>query len=233
MVPPIVIAHGDECVVAGEFGPTSRSSAALTVTPRETRTMSFNKPLTLTAAVAVGITAGALGIMATARNAAPTITEAEVIAAQKAWGDALVQIGKDFEKGGLTKAKQTANTALDTAYGYNLGPVLFKPTLTTAPHTFRKTRDGALAYFIGDNSAFPNDKGFALKGWKSVEVKNQTILINGDIAKTMGRVALTGKDGKVTEVDKTRAFKKDDAGKLRIIVHHSSLPHTPTPAPQG
>jgi hypothetical protein len=48
----------------------------------------------------------------------------------------------------------------------------------------------------------------------------------GDPATTMGNVRITGKDGKITTVDKTRRFVKDDAGKLRIVVHHSSLPCT-------
>ena len=45
----------------------------------------------------------------------------------------------------------------------------------------------------------------------------------GDSANTLGKVHFTGKDGKVTSVDKTWNFVKDDAGKLRIVVHHSSL----------
>jgi hypothetical protein len=43
----------------------------------------------------------------------------------------------------------------------------------------------------------------------------------------MGNVLLTNKDGKVTTVDKTWQFLKDDNGNLRIILHHSSLPYTP------
>jgi hypothetical protein len=35
-----------------------------------------------------------------------------------------------------------------------------------------------------------------------------------------------GKDGKVTTVDKTWKYVKDDAGKLRIVLHHSSLPYS-------
>lgn len=152
------------------------------------------------------------------------VTETEVLAAQKAWGKALVQISTDFEKGGINKARSTAGAILDAAYGYNLGPVLFKPTLTTSPQTFRTTREGALAYFVGGDTNFPQDTGFALNGWRSVEIRNAAIHINGDVAKTMGKVLITGKDGKVTEVDKTWAFKKDDAGNLRIVLHHSSLP---------
>lgn len=39
----------------------------------------------------------------------------------------------------------------------------------------------------------------------------------------MGKVHFTDKDGKVTSVDKTWMFVKDDAGALRIVAHHSSL----------
>ncbi len=113
---------------------------------------------------------------------------------------------------------------IDGAYGYKMGAVLFKPTLTTAPHTFRTTRAGALAYFVGGDSNFPNDTGFALKGWTKCESKNAAIFIAGDSASSMGNVIITDKGGKVTTVDKTWKYVKDDAGRLRIVVHHSSLP---------
>ena len=155
------------------------------------------------------------------------ISESEVIAAQKAWGDALVAISTSYEKDGISAAKSLAEKVIDSAYGYQLGPVLFKPTLTVTPQTFRTTRDGALAYFVGGDSNYPKDTGFALKGWRKVEIKNAAIFIAGDVATTMGNVMFTDKTGKVTTVDKTWEFLKDDNGKLRIVVHHSSLPYTP------
>lgn len=91
------------------------------------------------------------------------------------------------------------------------------------PQTFRPTRAGALSYFVGGDPAFPKDSGFALKGWTKCEVVNNAIFIAGDSATTMGKVSFTGKEGKVTTVDKTWKFVKDDAGNLRIVVHHSSL----------
>jgi hypothetical protein len=151
----------------------------------------------------------------------------EVKAAQEAWGRALVQISQDFEKGGVQKATETANAVLDAAYGYGEGPVLFKPTLTTGEQTFRTTRDGALAYFVGGNSKFPSDTGFALKGWSKFDYKNAAVYINGDMAMTMGNVYLTDKKGNVTVVDKTWAFKKSPQGLLKIVLHHSSLPYSP------
>jgi hypothetical protein len=155
-----------------------------------------------------------------------SITEAEVLAAQKAWGEALVAISTTYERQGMAAAKALAEKVIDAAYGYQFGPVLFKPTLTTTPQTFRTTRAGALAYFVGGDPAFPSDTGFALQGWRSVEIRNAAVLILGDTATTMGNVLITDKNGKVTIVDKTWQFVKDDMGKLRIVLHHSSLPYT-------
>ncbi len=155
------------------------------------------------------------------------ITELEIEAAQEAWGKALIQISKDYDSKGLKKATETASAVLDSAYGYNDGSVLFKPTLAYGDQTFRTTKEGALAYFVGSNKNFPNDKGFALKGWEKYEYKNAGVYINGNFAITMGNVILTDKKGTVTKVDKTWGFKKDSQGKLKIILHHSSLPYSP------
>lgn len=154
------------------------------------------------------------------------ISEQEVLSAQQGWCKALVDISATYEKSGQAAAKELAGKVIDAAYGYQMGAVLFKPTLTVNPQTFRTTREGALAYFVGGDSAFPNDTGFALKGWQKCEIDNAAIFITGDSASTMGKVHFTGKDGKVTSVDKTWQFVKDDAGNLRIVVHHSSLEYT-------
>ncbi len=155
-----------------------------------------------------------------------SITQEEVLAAQQAWGKALVQISQDFEKGGIAKATETAKSVLDAAYGYDDGPVLFKPTLTSGAQTFRTTYEGALAYFVGNNSKFPQDSGFALKGWRKTEIKNSALYLNGDLAISMGNVMITNKDGQVTTVDKTWGYKKDTDGKIKIVLHHSSLPYS-------
>lgn len=152
------------------------------------------------------------------------ITEADVLAAQRAWGDALIQIGRDFESGGIAKAKATAEAVIDAAYGYQYGPVLFKPTLAAPPQTFRTTREGALSYFVGHNATYPADKGFALMGWRSVEVSNAAIQLSGQTALSLGNVMFTDKSGKVTMVDKTWGYMRDDEGRVRITLHHSSLP---------
>lgn len=156
--------------------------------------------------------------------ATQAITEDQVVAAQQAWCNALISISQANAQNGQAAAKALAEQVIDGAYAYQMGPVLFKPTLTVAPQTFRTTREGALAYFVGGNSDFPKDDGFALKGWTACNAEKAAVFIAGHAASWMGNIMLTGADGNVTTVDKTWKFVKDDQGQLRIAVHHSSLP---------
>lgn len=155
------------------------------------------------------------------------ITEAELDAARKAWGDALISIAKAFEADGIDGARRVAEDVLDAAYGYNLGPVLFKPTLASGEKTFRPTRKGALSYFVGHDDDFPLDGGFGIRGWRECTSDTAAHFIEGDVAMWMGWVTMTDKDGKVTKVDKSWGYKKDAEGALRIVLHHSSLPYQP------
>ncbi len=171
-----------------------------------------------------------LGLVYVEKGAQTIITYDEVNAAQQAWCDALVKIGKLKEEGGDYKA--FANEVLSSAYNYDSGKVFFKPTLAFGDQTFRNDKKGALAYFVGGDPDYPNDKGFALAPWVKARYdnageKNEGIQIYGSVAITMGNVWVTGKDGKEVMVDKTWVFKKGKDGKLRIIVHKSALPFTP------
>jgi hypothetical protein len=158
---------------------------------------------------------------------ASAITQDDVLKAQEAWGNALVQISQTKREEGLETATKVAESIIDAAYGYNMGEVLFKPTLTEAPQTFRTTKAGALAYFVGQNAEFPKDAGFALKNWASVSFDNAAIRTFGDIALVIGNVHITDTEGNVTTVDKSMGFAKDEKGALRIVLHHSSLPYQP------
>jgi hypothetical protein len=171
-----------------------------------------------------------LGLVYVEEGAQEIITYDEVNAAQQAWCDALVKIGQLKEEGGDYKAY--AEQVLSEAYNYDYGKVFFKPTLAFGDQTFRNDKKGALAYFIGGDPVYPNDKGFALTPWVKARYdnagdNNQGIQIYGSVAITMGNVWVTGKDGKEVMVDKTWVFKKGKDGKLRIIVHKSALPFSP------
>lgn len=171
-----------------------------------------------------------LGLQYVIEGSQSIITYDEVNAAQQAWCDALVKIGKLKESG--EDYKSFANQVLSEAYNYDSGKVFFKPTLAYGEQTFRNTKEGALAYFVGGNPNYPDDKGFALKPWVKARYdntgsKNEGIQIYGPIAITMGNVWVTDKEGNEVMVDKTWVFKKGKDGKLRIIVHKSSLPYNP------
>lgn len=156
-----------------------------------------------------------------------SITETDLEAARVAWGDALVAIAKAFEVDGIDGARSVAGGVLDAAYGYNLGPVLFKPTLASGEQTFRPTRKGALSYFVGHDDDYPLDGGFGIRGWREVSSQTSAHFIEGEVAMWMGWVSMADKDGQVTKVDKSWGYKKDTEGVLRIVHHHSSLPFQP------
>ncbi|MCH7397484.1 hypothetical protein MM236_05770 [Belliella sp. DSM 107340] len=171
-----------------------------------------------------------LGLEYVEEGAQEIITYEEVNAAQQAWCDALVKIGQLKEEGGDYVA--FAEQVLSEAYNYDHGKVFFKPTLAFGDQTFRSSKKGALAYFVGGDSDYPQDNGFALKPWVKARYDNlgdgnEGIQIYGSVAITMGNVWVTDKDGAEVMVDKTWVFKKGDDGKLRIIVHKSALPFVP------
>ena len=173
---------------------------------------------------------GDFGLVYVEEGAQNIITYKEVNAAQQAWCDALVKIGKLKDQGG--DYKLFAEQVLSEAYNYDNGKVFFKPTLAYGDQTFRNDKKGALAYFIGGDPTYPSDKGFALNPWVKARYdnageNNEGIQIYGSVAITMGNVWVTGKDGVELMVDKTWVFKKGKDGILKIIVHKSSLPFSP------
>ncbi len=165
-----------------------------------------------------------------AQTSRPPITKDDVNRAQQAWCDGLVKIGQLHTD--QQDYRAFTGQFLDDMYDFEEGKVFFKPTLAVHPKQFRKTKAGALSYFIGGNPDFPEDKGFALAPWTKVTYDNagegnNGIQIHGDIAITMGNVYLTDAEGNQIMVDKTFVFRRGSDGKLRLIVHKSALPFTP------
>jgi len=92
-----------------------------------------------------------------------TINEDSLDQARHAWGEGILEISKVYENLGIDKAKLVANEFLENLYGFEFGPILFKPTLSGGKQTFRSSKEGALSYFIGGNPDYPNDTGFGIK----------------------------------------------------------------------
>lgn len=183
--------------------------------------------VTVFAGLSAALAACASSAPRTATPAPPPalITTAEVDQAQRAWCGALLEISRLSATGG--DAKAYASTVLSTAYDYDRGTVLFKPTLTFGAQTFRMDKDGALAYFVGGDPRYPDDTGFARKPWTNCEPAVKGTVVLGEAALAMGNVTFTDQSGKQVMVDKTFGYRRGPDGALRIVLHHSSLPYTP------
>ena len=153
------------------------------------------------------------------------INEIEISDARQAWGEGLINISTTFDNEGINKAKILANETLDELYGFEFGPILFKPTLSGGNQTFRIDKEGTLSYFIGQNLKYPSDSGFALKSWRVCKSETSSLYIENNIAMWMGWVSLTNQNGEIVKVDKSWGYKRSSNGSLKIILHHSSLPY--------
>ncbi|MEC8127482.1 MAG: phosphoribosyl-AMP cyclohydrolase [Pseudomonadota bacterium] len=155
-----------------------------------------------------------------------TINETELAEARAAWGDGLVAISRAYDDGGIERARAVAGDILESLYGFEFGPVLFKPTLSGGAKTFRTDRTGTLSYFIGHNPDFPQDTGFGLKSWREVGSQTSSVFVEGDVAMWMGWVTFTDRNGDAVKVDKSFGYRRAADGRLKLVLHHSSLPYT-------
>lgn len=156
--------------------------------------------------------------------AATPITEAEVTAAQQAWGEGIVAIGQTFTEEGDYRARAQEHIAAHYAYGDGQ-TILFKPTLA-AEDQFRESNEEALSYFVGTEGT--EDGGFAIAPYTAVRWENNGTVISdsGDMAVAMGNYYFTGTDGNETKVEYSFAYERGDDGDLDIVLHHSSLPYS-------
>ena len=151
----------------------------------------------------------------------PTITKTDIQNAQKMWGDAVVSIGKAKDQ----NVKEVAKKAIEAAYAFEIGPILFKPTLASA-QPFRSDLEGTLSYFIDSDPKYAEDKGFALKPWTKVRFDNYSVKLFGNKAIAMGHYYFTDTDGKETKVEYTKGYVKTAEGQVLIFLQHSSLPYS-------
>jgi len=158
------------------------------------------------------------------------VTRDEVIAVQMAWAGAIKNISKIYKENG--DYVQAAATAAGELYAYGHHKVLFKPT-KAAEHQFRPKAEEAMSYFVGckavDNG-YAEDGGFAInggKGWSECLYDNHQIDLNGDVAIAMGNYYFTcATTGDKTKVEYTFGYQRCGDGKVRIFLHHSSVPYS-------
>ena len=145
----------------------------------------------------------------------------EVERVQQEWGDGIVAISQAHKNGGDYVG--IATNHINTLYAYQIGPVLFKPTLAVMDQ-FRPTFESALSYFVASNNACPEDEGFAIKGWTNVRFENNKVTTEGNRAFAMGNYFFTDPEGSEVKVEYTFGYIEDGNAKLRIHLHHSSMP---------
>jgi hypothetical protein len=152
-----------------------------------------------------------------------SITPDQVAEIKQAWGEGIVHIGKTYSEGGDYEAAAREHILKFYAYGQDL--VLFKPTLASDVQ-FRGTFDEAMSYFVG--GAIEEDGGFAIAPYTNVRWENEGVSISGDMALAMGNYFFTTTDGEEVKVEYTFGFEQMDDGSLKIVLHHSSLPFSPS-----
>jgi len=150
------------------------------------------------------------------------IHEHEVIEAQKTWGDAIVAIGAAAT---WNDAHQRATQTVRSLYHLEGGTLLFCPT-KAADNQFRATEKDAVSYFVGQDTAHPEDLGFALEPWSSVRFENTGIVSRGEVAIAMGNYHFGKADGTEVKVEFSFVYLRDSGGGLKIQLHHSALPYT-------
>jgi len=157
------------------------------------------------------------------------LTEEDVLECQRKWAGAIAAASKVYSEGGdyIGAAADAANEL----YGYGHTQVLFKPT-KAAEFPFRPTGGEAMSYFVGGSAVeggYTEDAGFAInggKGWKDVVFTNHNIELLGPAAVAMGSYVFTcATTGDKVKVEYTFGYKRNDDGKARIFLHHSSVPY--------
>ena len=139
---------------------------------------------------------------------------------QNKWASGIVEIGKT--KNNFKESVSVTTKFINELYDFENGNVQFKPTKASEKQ-FRNDFESALSYFIGNNTDFSEDSGFALNHWVSVEFENDTLNVYDDICIAMGNYFFTDQNGDQTKVEYSFVYKKV-GDSLKIILHHSSLP---------
>ena len=139
----------------------------------------------------------------------------------KKWADMILKIGNAYRE--KINLDNLVSELLHEIYAFDHCSMLFKPTL--AKHNqFRSTKDEFISYFLGQNKVCDEDKGFAIKNWKSIRFENYKIVDYKGQLLSMGNYYFEDNNNELLKVEYTFGFIKISPDQLRINLHHSSLP---------
>ena len=144
-----------------------------------------------------------------------------IIQAQNKWSSSIIKISSvriNYEL-----CLQYTDEFLNELYAFDKGIVLFKPT-KAKDEQFRFTKEKALSYFIaGKKKICKEDSGFAIHPWKNITFNNSSYIIEDNIAFVMGNYYFTDLNDITLKVEYTFGYKLIN-DKIKIFIHHSSLP---------
>ena len=150
------------------------------------------------------------------------ITKEKILTSQTQWSKGILKISSSRDD--IKLYEKHALEFLNHLYGFNEGPVLFKPTKASYEQ-FRLTTEKALSYFVaGKNKSCKEDHGFALHPWKQIQFDNVKYMIEDTIAIVMGNYYFTDLKEIQLKAEYTFGYKLINS-KLKIFLHHSSLPY--------
>ncbi|MCB5199482.1 hypothetical protein LGQ03_09540 [Loktanella sp. TSTF-M6] len=177
-------------------------------------------PRTLAAATVIAFAASNGAVFAADPSG---LTREQITAVQTAWGHGIVNIDQIHADGGDYPAAATDH--ISTFYAYKEDEALFYPT-PAAEDQFHGSFDEALFYFVGDDIA--EDGGFATALYTNVCWENTGTIISGDTAMAMGNYFFTTTDGSEAKVAYTFGDALMENGAPKIVLHHASLPYSPS-----
>jgi|TARA_B100000929_G_scaffold75265_1_gene58683 hypothetical protein len=151
------------------------------------------------------------------------ITKEQVIKAQNQWAKTIIKLSS-IKKNNV--CKKLTIEFLDELYYFEIGPVLFKPTMAKSQQ-FRNTKEMALSYFIGgEDSVCEEDEGFVKKVvWTDIKFENNNLILENIRAIAMGNYYFQDNNGNIIKVEYTFGYQLVN-DKLKIDLHHSSLPYS-------
>ena len=145
-----------------------------------------------------------------------------ILSTQQKWADIVLKIGEASKQ--KVNLDSLVYELLHDVYAFDFGDVLFKPTLAKKQQ-FRSTKEEFISYFIGRNKICEEDRGFAIKNWKSIKFENYKIIEHNNYWLSMGNYFFTDYKNKPLKVEYTFGFIMTTKNELRINLHHSSLPY--------
>ncbi|MBN95275.1 MAG: hypothetical protein CL928_14605 [Deltaproteobacteria bacterium] len=148
------------------------------------------------------------------------ITRQDIEDAQSSWGAAVVALGTTTSP---EEARREAVALVEKHYLLDDGSLLFCPT-KAAEQQFRTNLEEAVSYFVGQG--LPEDKGFALQPWTSVRFENAGTVCRDGLGIAMGNYFFGQSDGSELKVEYSFIYVRDQAGQIKIQLHHSALPYS-------